>query len=357
MSVPAPRVKYSPPSVPAGGVAELGRLARHAPGTSILAGMSFLLTCMVPSSSSWWCGRLSSGGACSVLASGLVSSRNQPQPRAELGVEHVLAPEDLPGHHRRVGQRDLERRLGEVVDAGEVVALVRDAVAGGEHRFRRQQRVHRDVVRRDLERDRLREVVHRRLVAAVREHGRTARVVVRAGTGHERGEGADVHDPAATELDHVGQHELHEAVGREQPDLEVQPVPLEREAEERTRRGVVVVRAGGGAFGGRSFAAGASPFAGGRPGTVSAALFTRRSIGPNAARASSTTRSTSSSSPRSARIATARPPSASIAATVSWIVPGSRSSKTCSVRATTATAAPSRRRAAPPPHRCPGWRR
>src|SRR5205823_1493867 len=71
-------------------------------------------------------------------------------------------------------------------------------------------------------------------------------------------------------------------------------------------------------------------------------LFTRRSIGPSASRASATRRSTSSSRARSARIATARPPSASMAATVSWIVPGSRSSNTASVRAATATAAPSR---------------
>ena len=40
-------------------------------------------------------------------------------------------------------------------------------------------------------------------------------------------------------------------------------------------------------------------------------------------------------------MATARPPAASISATVSPMVPGRRSFQTCSVRATTATAAPS----------------
>ena len=65
--------------------------------------------------------------------------------------------------------------------------------------------------------------------------GRATTVLVRTRPGHERGQRADVHDPAAPELDHVGQHELHEPVAREQPDLEVQAVPLEREAEERTR--------------------------------------------------------------------------------------------------------------------------
>ena len=64
-------------------------------------------------------------------------------------------------------------------------------------------------------------------------------MLVRTGPGYERRQRADVHDPAAPELDHVGEHELHQAVAREEPDLEVQPVPLEREAEERAgpRRG------------------------------------------------------------------------------------------------------------------------
>jgi len=73
--------------------------------------------------------------------------------------------------------------------------------------------------------------------------------------------------------------------------------------------------AGGAAAGGAG--AGVDPGAGGRPGTVTAALFTRTPIGPSSARATSTMPSTSAGRARSAGIAIARPPSASISATVS----------------------------------------
>ena len=76
-------------------------------------------------------------------------------------------------------------------------------------------------------------------------------------------------------------------------------------------------------------ALGAASGLGGRPGAVKAALLTRMVIGPSAARASCTRRGMSSRSNRSAAIATARPPAASMAATVSPMVPGSRSSHCC----------------------------
>ena len=81
-------------------------------------------------------------------------------------------------------------------------------------------------------------------------------------------------------------------------------------------------------------------------------MLTRTVIGPSASPASVTNRGTSSRSSRSAWIATARPPASSMAATVSPMVPGSRSSHCCRVRATTATAAPSaaRARAVAPAH-------
>ena len=90
-----------------------------------------------------------------------------------------------------------------------------------------------------------------------------------------------------------------------------------------------------------ALARGSAPGTGGRPGAVNAALFTRMVMAPRASRAASTSCAMSSRLVRSARIATARPPAASISATVSPMVPGNRSSHTCSVRPTTATAAPS----------------
>src|SRR4051812_6567541 len=38
--------------------------------------------------------------------------RAEPAARAELRMQHVFAPEDLPGHDARVGGGDAERRLG-----------------------------------------------------------------------------------------------------------------------------------------------------------------------------------------------------------------------------------------------------
>src|SRR6185503_669503 len=75
---------------------------------------------------------------------------------------------------------------------------------------------------------------------------------------------------------------------------------------------------------------------------AAAALCTSTSTGPSASRTSGTMRARSLGSARLATIGTARPPSASIAATVSDSEPTSRASDSaCNVRATTATAAPS----------------
>ena len=74
---------------------------------------------------------------------------------------------------------------------------------------------------------------------------------------------------------------------------------------------------------------------------VHAALLTRMSIGPNAARASSTTRAHASRSRRSATSGTASPPSAWMAATVACNEPATRLSPSLRVRATHATRAPS----------------
>src|SRR5690349_694061 len=120
MSVPAPRVKYSPPSVPA--VVSPNPVAWRAlaPGTSIRAGMSSRCTCIGALLVVVGVSTVEAGG-CSALAGRLVgnppcsgSSGTQPAARAELGMEHVLAPEDLAGRHGRVRQRDLQRGLGEV---------------------------------------------------------------------------------------------------------------------------------------------------------------------------------------------------------------------------------------------------
>ena len=80
------------------------------------------------------------------------------------------------------------------------------------------------------------------------------------------------------------------------------------------------------------------------PGTKIAALFTRMSIRPHSATTCSTAPVMLSASRRLSTTGRAVPPSARISSVTEWIVPGSRLSVTCSVRAATATFAPARAR-------------
>src|SRR5260221_4343103 len=121
MSVPAPRVKNSPPSVPAVVSPNPVAWRATAPGTSILAGMSLRLMCIVPSvvvsCDDCRCRLLqracrSLGREPGSFRSGRTIGSAQPAARAELRVQHVFAPEDLAGHHCRVGQCDLKCGLG-----------------------------------------------------------------------------------------------------------------------------------------------------------------------------------------------------------------------------------------------------
>ena len=70
------------------------------------------------------------------------------------------------------------------------------------------------------------------------------------------------------------------------------------------------------------------------------ALLIKTSIRPYVSAAAATTRSMSSGTPMSQRTASARPPAASIAATVSWIVPGRPPGSSTTVRAAQTTVAP-----------------
>ena len=96
-------------------------------------------------------------------------------------MQHVLAPEDLTGRHRGVGERERSVASAKSSTLAKSSPWYGDASCPGVSTGSDgEQRVHRDAVRRHLERDGLREVVHRRLVAAVREHRRTAGVLVRS---------------------------------------------------------------------------------------------------------------------------------------------------------------------------------
>ncbi len=256
MSVPAPRERYSPPNVPAPAVSPKSVAWRAvAPGTSILIGMSCLVMCMMPSV-------VVRGAHCPRRACNAVQrpgTDTNPIAKEMLRRRACDRPDHRSGRSQpRVpssgcSTSSLQRicpvitvgsaRASRTVASAKSSALAQssspwygDEVPGRQHRLRRQQRVHRDVVGRHLERHRLGEVVHGGLVAAVREAGGVPGRSYGPSPGHERGERADVDDPAPAELDHVGQHELHEPVAGEQADLEVEAVPLQREVEERTRR-------------------------------------------------------------------------------------------------------------------------
>jgi hypothetical protein len=84
-----------------------------------------------------------------------------------------------------------------------------------------------------LERDRLSQVMQRGLVAPVGNRAGYAGLPVRTLARHEARDRADVHDPAASGVDHRGQDQLHQSVAGEQPDLEMSPESLQREGQER----------------------------------------------------------------------------------------------------------------------------
>ena len=109
----------------------------------------------------------------------------EPAPRAELGVQHVVTPEDLSGHDGRVGGGDPQRRLGELVGAGPVVspaaATRLPGVSTGSDGSSALTAMLCGAISNATD---SREVVHRRLVAAVREsvrHARVARTDLRRG--------------------------------------------------------------------------------------------------------------------------------------------------------------------------------